>query len=240
MRNLLLLSTSTVHGIPYLEYASELIKSFFTEFKVQKILFVPYALPDHDAYATKARTAFDKMGFEVESIHSTLSPIESVKTAQAFFIGGGNTFLLLKTLYDLELLEPIRQRVLQDGVPYMGASAGTNMATINICTTNDMPIVHPPSLNALGFLPFNINPHYLDPDPNSKHMGETRETRISEYHSLPDTHPVLGLREGSVLQVRGESITLWSTGNQTARLFNKGQPPKEYGVNDDLSFLFKI
>ncbi|KAK4017068.1 alpha-aspartyl dipeptidase [Daphnia magna] len=243
MRKLLLLSTSVLQNGKYLEYASDVIKSFFTENGVSKIVFIPYAAHDHDAYERKVKDAFSEFGLELNSIHKSGNQLSTIKEAQGFFVGGGNTFLLLKTLYDLNLLEAIRDRVVQDGVPYMGASAGTNLATVNICTTNDMPIVHPTSLDALGFLPFNINPHYLDPDPNSKHMGETRETRISEYHGIPNvcSPPVLGLREGSWLQVKDDQILLKGCiPNQCARLFIRGQIPKEHEVNSDLSFLLKM
>jgi len=201
-------------------------------------MFIPYAAHDHDAYALKVKTAFSKWGIGVESIHTFENKVAAVGEAQAFFVGGGNTFMLLNNLYKLNLIDPIKKRVLQDGVPYMGASAGTNVATINICTTNDMPIVFPPSFDAFGFVPFNINPHYQDPDPNSTHMGETRETRISEYHGNPNTPPVLGLREGSLLDVQGDHIQLKGSPS-SARLFVRGQPPKELERNSDLSFLLK-
>uniref|UniRef100_W5JXP5 Si:dkey-69o16.5 n=1 Tax=Astyanax mexicanus TaxID=7994 RepID=W5JXP5_ASTMX len=185
------------------------IKDFFGQ-QVKRILFVPYALHDRDAYT---KTARDKL--------QTL--------------GGGNTFRLLKTLYDNNLVTEIRKRVLQDGVPYMGSSAGSNVATISINTTNDMPIVYPPSFSAIGLVPFNINPHYLDTDPNSRHMGETREQRIVQYHEEPDTPSVLGLREGSMLLVEGNKATL--LGSTRARLFQRGKKTSEYEPGSDLSFL---
>ncbi|XP_046646462.1 alpha-aspartyl dipeptidase-like [Daphnia pulicaria] len=243
MRKLLLLSTSVLQNGKYLDYASDVIKAFFAENGVSKIVFIPYAAHDHDAYEKKVKDAFLEFGLELNSIHKSDNLLATVKEAQGFFVGGGNTFLLLKTLYELNLLEAIKSRVLQDGIPYMGSSAGTNLATINICTTNDMPIVHPPTLDAFGFLPFNINPHYLDHDPTSKHMGESRETRLSEYHGIPNAKspPVLGLREGSWLQVKDDQILLkGSIPNQTARLFVRGQQTKEHEVNSDLSFLLKI
>lgn len=243
MRKLLLLSTSVLQNGKYLDYASDVIKAFFAENGVSKIVFIPYAAHDHDAYEKKVKEAFSEFGLELNSIHKSDNLLSTVKEAQGFFVGGGNTFLLLKTLYDLNLLEAIKSRVLQDGIPYMGSSAGTNLATINICTTNDMPIVCPPTLDAFGFLPFNINPHYLDHDPTSKHMGESRETRISEYHGIPNVKspPVLGLREGSWLQVKDDQISLkGSIPNQTARLFLRGQLTKEHEVNSDLSFLLQM
>lgn len=241
MKKLLLLSTSTLHGGQYLEYAASTISNFFNGYGVKRIVFIPYAAHDHDAYESKVKTAFSKWGLEINSIHKSSNKSMTLDEAEGFFIGGGNTFLLLKTLYDLNLLEPIKKRVLE-GAPYMGSSAGTNMATINICTTNDMPIVHPPCFDALQFLPFNINPHYLDPDGNSKHMGETRETRISEYHGLPNVSspPVLGLREGSWLEVKGDNILLKGLPNQSARLFVRDSQPKEYEADSDISFLLKL
>ncbi|KAF4517808.1 hypothetical protein B566_EDAN003013 [Ephemera danica] len=214
-RRVLLLSSSAVHGAPYLEYATNDIQSFFQRSSVQRILFVPYALKNHDNYAEMVRGPLKKMGYEVDSIHEAANALDAVNNAQAIFIGGGNTFQLLKTLYDKNLLEAIRKRVLEDGIPYMGSSAGSNVATLSICTTNDMPIVWPPSLNALGL--------------------ETREQRITQYHELPNTPPVLGLREGAMLHVEGNDAKL--RGIAGAKLFKVGQTPVEYNVGDDLGFL---
>ncbi|KAK3607125.1 hypothetical protein CHS0354_036064 [Potamilus streckersoni] len=237
MRKLLLISNSTIHGGGYLEHCAEQIKQFLSKSNVKQVLFVPYALHDRDNYALTAKTAFEKMGFELESIHTQPSPVEAVHKAEAVFIGGGNTFRLLKTLYDENIVSEIRKRVLEDGMPYIGSSAGTNVGTISISTTNDMPIVYPPTFKAIGLVPFNINPHYLDPDPNSKHMGETRETRIKQFHEAEDTPPVLGLREGSMLHVEDDRVTL--LGPLHARIFQRGQEPVEYPPDSDLSFLLR-
>lgn len=157
-------------------------------------------------------------GYETTGIHTYENKIEAVKNAQCLFVGGGNTFLLLKTLYELNLVELIRERVLNGDLHYMGSSAGTNVATKSIRTTNDMPIVFPPTFDAIGLVPFNINPHYLDADPNNTHQGETRETRLKEFHEFNDT-PVLGLREGTALLVDGEKAVL--LGEFNGRLFRK-------------------
>lgn len=234
MRRLLLISNSTLHGSGYLDHCKEQIKSFLSS-SVQKVLFVPYALHDRDAYTKLARTAFNEMGYDLDGIHEHKSAVEAVKAAQAIFIGGGNTFRLLKTLYDEKIVDLIRERVTNENVPFIGSSAGTNVATHSINTTNDMPIVHPPTFDAIGLVPFNINPHYLDPDPNSKHMGETREARIKQYHEYETSPPVLGLREGCILLVEGDKATL--KGKTGARLFVRGKEPVEYQPDDDLSAL---
>ncbi|XP_052760407.1 alpha-aspartyl dipeptidase-like [Mya arenaria] len=234
MRRLLLISNSTLHGSGYLDHCKDTIKYFLTD-KVKTVLFVPYALQDRDNYASTARKAYTEMGYGLDSIHEKPSAIEAVRKAEAIFIGGGNTFRLLKTLYDEKVVVEIRKRVLEDGIPYIGSSAGTNVSTVSINTTNDMPIVYPPSFEALALVPFNINPHYLDPNPDSKHMGETREQRIKQYHEYADTPPVLGLREGCILHVEGDKATL--RGKTDARLFVRGKEPVEFTPGADMSFL---
>ncbi|XP_076603758.1 alpha-aspartyl dipeptidase [Chaetodon auriga] len=233
-RRLLLVSNSTLHGSGYLDHCQQHISHFFGK-DVRRVLFVPYALHDRDAYTKTARDKFRTLGYEVDGIHEASDPVDAVRKAEGIFIGGGNTFRLLKSLYDNKVVSEIRRRVLEDGVPYMGSSAGTNVATVSINTTNDMPIVYPPSFAAIGLVPFNINPHYLDADPNSRHMGETREQRITQYHEEPDTPCVLGLREGSMLLVEGSKATL--LGSTKARLFTRGKPSVEYEPGSDLSFL---
>ncbi|XP_078536376.1 alpha-aspartyl dipeptidase-like [Lissotriton helveticus] len=233
-RRLLLVSNSTLHGGTYLAHCQDQIRAFLGE-QVKRVLFIPYALHDRDHYAKSARQKFESLGYGMDSIHESSNPVEAVRKSEAIFVGGGNTFRLLKALYDNGLITEIRKRVLEDGTPYIGSSAGTNVATISINTTNDMPIVYPPSLSALELVPFNINPHFLDPDVNSKHMGETREQRITQYHEELDTPPVLGLREGSLLLVEGDKATL--LGATGARLFMRGKAPTEYKPGEDFSFL---
>jgi len=221
-RRLLLISNSTLHGSGYLDHAESEIRDFLAE--LNHVLFVPFALLDRDKYTATARARFQKMGYELTSIHSAANPAQAVKETDAMFIGGGNTFRLLKALYDFDLLDVIRERV-DAGMPYIGSSAGSNMACPTIRTTNDMPIVQPASFNALGLVPFQINPHYLDPDPNSRHMGETREERIIQFLEENET-PVVGLREGAMLRIEnGEIILRGSTG---ARIFRRGFEPLEF------------
>ncbi|HEX5602633.1 MAG TPA: dipeptidase PepE [Pyrinomonadaceae bacterium] len=215
-RRLLLISNSTLHGSGYLDHAESEIRSFLGDAK--RVLFVPYALFDRDKYAANARQRFQKMGYELTSVHTAANPVAAIDETDAVFIGGGNTFRLLKALYEFDLIDAIRKRV-SNGMPYIGSSAGSNVAAPTIKTTNDMPIMQPPSFNALGLVSFQINPHYLDPDPNSKHMGETREERIVQFLEENDT-PVVGLREGAMLRIEnGETILRGSTG---ARIFRKG------------------
>ena len=219
--HVLLISNSTLHGSGYLDHAESEIRSFLGN--VKRVLFVPYALFDQDKYAATAQQRFQQMGYELTSIHAAEDPIAAVNETDAVFIGGGNTFRLLKTLYDFNLLEPICKRVSR-GMPYIGSSAGSNVAAPTIKTTNDMPIVQPPSFNALGLVSFQINPHYLDPDPKSNHMGETREERIIQFLEENDT-PVVGLREGAMLRIEnGETLLRGSSG---ARIFRKGRDPVE-------------
>jgi len=238
MKKLLLLSCSTLYGSGYLEYAQDYIIEFFIKSNaVKEILFVPYAsVKNQDVYTQKVRAEFAKWGLKIVGINELPNPVEAVNNAQGIFIGGGNTFYLLKKLQENKLIDPIRNRVMNDGVPYMGSSAGSNVATLSINTTNDMPIVHCESFEGLGLVPFNINPHYIDPDPQTTHQGETRDFRINEYHSVAEgMSPVLGLREGSYLHVRGDVATLG--GVHQSKLFTQGENPKEFNTGSDLSFL---
>jgi len=230
-RRLLLVSNSTMHGRSYLEHVMDALRAHLAD--VQRILFVPWALADHDAYAAKASPAFAKLGIRLESLHTAPNLLAAVGSAQAVFVGGGNTFRLLDRLHRSGTAAAIAARAL-DGMPYVGSSAGTNVATRSIRTTNDMPIVMPPTLTALGLVPFQVNPHYLDPDPASTHMGETREERIRQFHE-EDATPVLGLREGAWLEVEGARCTL--RGTTGARLFRRQQGAVEHVAGDDLSFL---
>jgi dipeptidase E len=216
LKRLLLISNSTLHGSGYLDHAEGEIRDFLGN--VRKVLFVPFALFDRDAYAAKARERFAAMDYQLTSIHEIENQQETVENAEAVFIGGGNTFRLLKSLYECGLLEPIRRRV-ENGMPYIGSSAGSNVAAPTIKTTNDMPIVEPPSFAALGLVDFQINPHYLDPDPASKHMGETREERLLQFLEDNET-PVVGLREGAIIRVENGSALL--KGSTGARIFRRG------------------
>ncbi len=234
-RRLLLLSNSTLHPTGYLEYAEGFIKDFLDGAGAKEVLFVPYALADMDGYESVARKAFESLGFSLRSVHRTGNPSESVRKAEAIFVGGGNTFRLLKALYDNGMVEAIRRRVMEEGVPYIGSSAGTNVATKSICTTNDMPIVYPPSFDALGLVPFNINPHYIETDPGSTHQGETREKRIRQYQEVPGASPVLALKEGSILRVEGDRAELM--GDFEALLFKGDKEPVRYPNKTDFSFL---
>jgi dipeptidase E len=220
-KRLLLISNSSQYGRGYLDHAEEEIRNFLG--KLKRVLFVPYALYDRDGYAETARARFEKMGFGLESIHRARDPKQAVADAEAVFIGGGNTFRLLKTLYEYKLLAPIRRRV-EDGMPYIGSSAGSVVSCPTIRTTNDMPIVEPPSMTSLGLVAFQINAHYLDPDPNSTHMGETREVRLRQFHEENET-PVVGIREGSMLRVENGVVVL--KGTTGAKIFRRGEQPYE-------------
>jgi dipeptidase E len=222
---LLLISSSNVHGYGYLDHAEPELRRILG----RSVSFVPFALQNHDAYTAKVRERLAKMEIDVVQVRARAE----IESAEAIFIGGGNTFRLLKHLYDEDLMEPIRRRVRADGIPYIGSSAGTNVATLSIKTTNDMPIVYPPSFDALGLVPFQINPHYQDPDPNSTHKGETREERIREFLEENDT-PVVGLREGAMLRAEDEVVTL--AGDKPARIFRRGAEPVELPPGSQLAF----
>ena len=221
---MILASTSTIHGSGYLEYLNPTLEAHFKE--VETVTFIPFARPggiSYDRYTELASIAFAKINKKVIGIHTAKNRKEALLNGEAIFIGGGNTFELLNQLYQQELLEDLKN-VIENGIPYLGTSAGSNICGLNIKNTNDMPIIYPPSFDALGTIPFNINAHYLDPLQGSKHMGETRETRIKEFHVFNET-PVLGLREGSWISVEGDEISL--KGKHTARLFQKNKEPLE-------------
>jgi dipeptidase E len=214
---LLLISSSVVHGYGFLDHSERDIRALLEGRR--NVAFVPFAQQDVDGYAARVRERLGRMDFGVTQVRGRAE----IESAEAVFVGGGNTFRLLTKLYELDLVDAIRARV-RGGIPYIGSSAGTNVATPSIRTTNDMPIVYPPTFDALALVPFQINPHYLDPDPGSTHRGETREERIREFHEENAT-PVVGLREGSALRVEGEAVTL--LGERPARIFRRGEAPVE-------------
>jgi dipeptidase E len=211
---LLLISSSNVHGYGYLDQPEPEMRAFLGAGR--RVAFVPFAFHNHAGYTAKIRERLGRMELDV-------IPIDDVDRADAIFVGGGNTFRLLKTLYERDLLSPIRDRV-RAGLPYLGSSAGTVIASPTMKTTNDMPIVEPPSFTTLGLIDYQINPHYIDPDPQSTHKGETREERIREFLEENDV-PVVGLREGSILRVEDGTTTL--LGSKTARIFRRGEEPVE-------------
>lgn len=234
MKNLIIASTSTLHNGGYLDYLLPTLKEHFKG--VKTLLFVPYARPSgisHEDYTAKVKSVFEQINIDVEGLHEFENPKEAIQKAEAIFTGGGNTFLLVYQLYKNEVMS-VLTAVLKNGTPYLGTSAGSNIAGLSMQTTNDMPIIYPPSFKTLGMIPFNLNPHYLDPDANSTHMGETRETRIQEFHAF-NTVPVLGLREGSWLEVKNNKITL--KGSLTARWFTSNNMAVELEPETDL---FKI
>lgn len=234
MVKLLLISNSTNAGEAYLEYPKQNIKDFLGE-KIKKVLFVPYAAVtfSFDDYAQKVQTRFSEIGIEVASIHSFKNPIEAVQNAEAIVVGGGNTFHLTKLLQENNLISAIREKVLA-GTPFVGWSAGSNVACPTICTTNDMPIVQPQSFSVLNLVKFQINPHYLDANPDG-HAGETREQRIEEFLEANKNVYVVGLREGTMLQIENQQIKL--IGKRSARIFKFGNQPKELNSGDDFEFL---
>ncbi len=229
--NIILASTSALFGGKYLEYLKEELVKLYEG--VDEIIFIPFARPDgmtHDEYTLMARQAFDSINIKVKGLHEFDDKIEAINNAKGYFTGGGNTFLLVKTLHDEGLMQVIKQNV-EAGKPYLGCSAGSNIGGLNMKTTNDMPIVYPPSFDCLGLVPFNINPHYLDPHPELKHNGETRETRIIEFLTQNDTK-VVGLREGNWIRKIGTKITV--EGTQSTRIFEKNKKPYEVEVGSVL------
>jgi dipeptidase E len=233
VRRLLLISNSTLHGCGYLDHAEQAIRDLVGG--GARMVFIPFALQDRRRYASKAEERFRSMGLSLTSVHDISNMPRAIDEADAIFIGGGNTFRLLKSLYEHNLLEPIRRRV-AEGVPYVGSSAGSIVACPSLKTTKDMPVVEPPSFDALGLVPFQISPHYLDPDPNSTHMGETQQERI--LHFLEENEaPVVGLREGSMLLVQSGEVIV--KGPHTARIFCRSEKPFEAASGSDLAALLQ-
>lgn len=232
MKKLIIASTSTIHGSGYLEYLLPTLKLHFSA--CSEIIFIPFARPGgmtHYDYTVIVKQAFATLNITVKGLHEFEDYNQALKSAQGIFTGGGNTFLLVSQLYKHNILKTLKD-VVTNGTPYLGTSAGSNICGLTMNTTNDMPIVYPPSFSTLGYIPFNINPHYLDPDPTSTHKGETRETRIKEFHKF-NTVPVVGLREGSWLTVNGATITL--NGNLKARVFEHNKAPYEVSPKHDFS-----
>ena len=234
MKKAIIASTSTLHGGSYLEYLLPTLKEHFSGCRT--LVFIPYARPGgitHDDYTKRVAETFAPLGIAVKGCHEFEDPSQAVEEAEALFTGGGNTFLLVTQLYKTGIMTALEKAV-KSGTPYLGSSAGSNITGLTMQTTNDMPIIYPPSFKTLGLIPFNLNPHYLDPQPGSTHMGETRETRIKEFHQF-NPQPVLGLREGSWLEVKGNTIVL--KGDLPARLFRQGKESEELEAGSDISWL---
>ena len=232
---LLLLSNSTNAGEPYLDYCKEYIKSFLGT-KTVKALFIPYAgvVISFDDYSKRVNERFEETGHRIDPIHNHPDPIKAVRDAEAIVVGGGNTFQLIRHIQDNKLIEIVRKKVLA-GTPYIGWSAGANVACPTICTTNDMPILQPQSFNAFNLVPFQINPHYLDVNPEG-HSGETREARIEEYIKVNKDKYVVGLREGTLLRIENGKQEL--VGKRNARIFHYGMNPIEIKPGEDISLYF--
>lgn len=223
--NVLLASTSTLYGGNYLEYLTEEIRDLYKG--IDEILFIPFARPSgitHEEYTRKVQEFFAQFNITVFGLHEFVDKKEAVKNAKAYFTGGGNTFLLVKALHEEGVMNALKLNVM-GGKPYLGTSAGSNIGGKNMKTTNDMPIVYPPSFLTMGLVPFNLNPHYLDPDPGLQHNGETRETRIKEFLTQNKRTKVVGLREGNWIRRIGAKIT--TEGNQLTRIFEYGKEPYE-------------
>ena len=229
---LLLISNSTNAGEEYLKYPLQDIAQFLD---VEEALFVPYAAVtfSYDEYEQKVANRFREIGIRIRSVHHESDPVAAVRNAKAVVVGGGNTFALINSMQKLGLLAPLRER-LAEGMPYIGWSAGSNVACPTIRTTNDMPIVEPASFDAIGAVRFQINPHYLDANPQG-HAGETREQRILEFIAANKDVYVAGLREGCMLLLEGDRLTL--KGPRPMRIFHYGEPVREVNAGDDLSFL---
>ncbi|GAA4807732.1 dipeptidase PepE [Olivibacter ginsenosidimutans] len=233
MKKIVLASTSTLYGESYLAYLRETIVDLFQHSK--EIIFIPYARPggiSHEAYTQNVASFFKELNIGVKGLHEFAAPTHALQQAKGIFTGGGNTFLLVKALHELGLMAGLKS-IVEQGTPYLGTSAGSNIGGVNMQTTNDMPIVYPPSFETMGLVPFNINAHYLDPDPTLKHNGETRETRIREFHVF-NTIPVVGLREGSWIAVHDEVVT--TEGSRSSRIFKPNQEPIEIAPGTQIQF----
>lgn len=242
-KKLLLISNSTMAGEPYLEWPKKYIADFYKSHGISKITFVPYAgvglnseslTLSYDAYLARVGGVLKTLGFETESVHQAADPVEMIKNAEAIAVGGGNTFHLVAEMHRTGIMDAIKVKA-ETGTPFMGWSAGSNVACPTLMTTNDMPIIQPASFSCLNLIPFQINPHYLDANPEG-HGGETREQRIEEFLVVNKKMKVLGLREASLLLVEGNKIRL--LGSRPARLFQFGAEPIEFPMHADLSFLY--
>jgi len=239
---LLLISNSTMAGEAYLGWPQDYIKDFLVAENVKKVTFVPYAgvglseeslEASYDVYTKRVSEVFGKLGFEVVSVHNSEDPIKLVNESEAIAVGGGNTFHLVAEMQKTGIMDAIKIKT-EEGLPYMGWSAGSNVACPSLMTTNDMPIIEPPSFKCMGVIPFQINPHYLDANPEG-HGGETRQQRIEEFLVVNREMKVLGLREASLLLIDGDSMKL--LGNRDAILFQFGKEPIEYKSGTELGFL---
>lgn len=229
--NIILASTSTLFGGEYLEYLRQELITLYAG--IDEIVFIPFARPggiSHDDYTAKARSFFETIDIKVRGLHEFEDKKEALNQAKGYFTGGGNTFLLVKTLHEEGLMSVLKENI-ENGKAYLGCSAGSNIGGQNMKTTNDMPIVYPPSFDCMGLVPFNLNPHYLDPNPDLKHNGETRETRIMEFLTQNDLK-VVGLREGNWIRRTGDTITV--EGSELTRIFEKGKEPYEIEAGSSL------
>lgn len=241
-KKLLLISNSTMAGEAYLEWPKKYISDFLSKNNIKKVVFVPYAgvnlsneslVASYDIYEKKVAAVYSELGFEIESVHRSEDPVAMIKNAEAVAVGGGNTFHLVAKMHETGIMKAIKERA-ENGMPFMGWSAGANVACPTLRTTNDMPIFEPASFDTLKLIPFQINPHYLDANPEG-HGGETREQRIEEFLAVNRDMKVAGLREASLLYVDGSSVKL--LGNRRLRLFEFGKEPLEFDPDSDMSFL---
>jgi dipeptidase E len=234
---LLLLSNSTNQGEEYLGWPRGILSQFIKKNNIKSCMFVPYAgvTVSWDDYTNRVQEVFSMWGCQVQSVHTVNDPVKSVSIAECIVVGGGNTFRLVQMMYETGIMSAIRKKVLT-GTPFIGWSAGSNVACPTLSTTNDMPIIQPSSFKTLNLVPFQINPHYLDANPEG-HGGETREQRINEFQALNTDIVVVGLREATALQVDNNILNL--LGNRSMRLFVTGKEPIEINPGDEVSFLIK-